>query len=76
VLAPGLTGGFAAVTRSMNVFNAGVGTRIRRAAATLSIVSSTFVVRSPVNAEICRIGAKSRNRMPWRRFSSKRSTKV
>ena len=54
---PGLTGGFAAVTASTNLFSAGVGTRFRRAAATLSIVSSTFGVRSPVSAEMWRIGA-------------------
>ena len=36
---------------------AGVATRARRDAATLSIVSSTFDTRSPVSAEICRMGA-------------------
>src|SRR3954462_10660385 len=56
-LRPGLTGGVGPVTCSMNLFKAGVGTRTRRDAATLSIVSSTFVVRSPVSAEMWRIGA-------------------
>src|SRR6185503_17635715 len=56
-LRPGLTGGLAAVTDSMNALSAGVGTRILRVAAILSIVSSTRAVRSPVNAETCRIGA-------------------
>ena len=40
---PGLTGGFAAVTASMNLFSAGVGTRFLRDAATLSIVRSTYL---------------------------------
>src|SRR4029077_15531203 len=38
-LRPGLTGGFAAVTASMNLLRTGVGTRLRRVAAILSIAS-------------------------------------
>ena len=53
----GLTGGFAATIVSMNLFNAGVGTRLRRFVAALSSASSTFGARSPVSAEMCRIGA-------------------
>jgi len=53
----GLTGGFAAMIDSMNLFNAGVGTRFRLFAATRSSVSSTFGVRSPVSAEMWRMGA-------------------
>ena len=56
-LRPGLTGGLAAVTASTNLLSAGVGTRLRRVAAILSIVSSTFGARSPVSAEMWRIGA-------------------
>jgi hypothetical protein len=54
---PGLTGGFDAVTASTNLFSTGVGTRWRLLAAILSMVSRTLVVRSPVSAEICRMGA-------------------
>ncbi len=61
---PGLAGGCMAVTAWMNRFSSPVGIRRSRASATLSIVSSTFPVRSPESAEMCRMGAYSRNFMP------------
>jgi hypothetical protein len=58
---PAVTGGVCVVIFSMKRLSSPVGTRSRAAAATLSTTSSNFGVRSPVAAEMCRIGAKSRN---------------
>jgi len=54
---PGLAGGWAAVTSATNLFNSGVFTRVCRDAVTRSIASSSLGARSPVNAEMWRIGA-------------------
>ena len=59
------------MTRWMNRFSSPVGIRRDRAAATLSMVSSTFSVRSPLVAEMWRIGAYSRNFICCRILSSK-----
>ena len=54
---PGLAGGCAAVISATNLFSSGVLTRFCRDAATRSIASSSFGARSPVSAEMWRIGA-------------------
>ena len=49
---PDVTGGDEVVIFSMKRLSSPVGTRVRAAAATLSTISSSFGVRSPVAAEM------------------------
>ena len=66
----GAAGGWTAVTAATKRFSSEVGIRRVRALATLSMVSRTLGVRSPVAAEICRTWAYCRNSTPRRSFSS------
>ena len=54
---PGLAGGCAAVISATNLFSSGVFTRVCLDVVMRSMVSSSFGARSPVNAEMWRIGA-------------------